>query len=44
MAKFGVAFLLFTVGLGLDWRTLKEVGWIALMAGLGQVIFTALIT
>jgi len=43
MSQIGVAFLLFTVGLNLNWRTLKEVGGIALATGIGQVVFTTLI-
>ncbi|MBU0646196.1 cation:proton antiporter [Patescibacteria group bacterium] len=43
MAEFGVAFLLFTVGLGLNWRSLREVGWIALGAGTVQVLFSMLL-
>jgi Kef-type K+ transport system membrane component KefB len=43
MAQIGVAFLLFTVGLGLNWRNVKDVGGIALAAGVGQVIFTSAI-
>lgn len=43
MSQIGVAFLLFTVGLNLNWRNLKEVGGIALATGVAQVIFTTLI-
>ncbi|NQV89495.1 MAG: cation:proton antiporter [Parcubacteria group bacterium] len=43
MAQIGVAFLLFTVGLGLNWRNVKDVGGIALAAGVGQVLFTSAI-
>jgi len=43
MSKIGVAFLLFTVGLGLNWRSFKEVGGIALATGVAQVILTSLI-
>lgn len=41
MSQIGVAFLLFTVGLGLNWRNVKDVGGIALATGVGQVIFTS---
>lgn len=43
MSKIGVAFLLFTVGLGLNWRNVRDVGGIALATGVGQVIATSLI-
>lgn len=42
LSKIGVAFLLFTVGLGLNWRHIKEVGKVSLATGVGQVIFTTL--
>jgi Kef-type K+ transport system membrane component KefB len=42
MAELGVAFLLFTVGLGLNWRTVKDVGGISLATGVGQVLFTSI--
>ena len=41
MAELGVAFLLFTVGLGLNWRDVKDVGGISLATGVGQVLFTS---
>lgn len=41
MSQIGVAFLLFTVGLGLNWRSMKDVGGIALATGVGQVLFTS---
>lgn len=41
MSQIGVAFLLFTVGLGLNWRNIKDVGGIALATGVGQVLFTS---
>ncbi len=40
MSEIGVAFLLFTVGLGLDWRNAKDVGGIAAVTGVGQVLFS----
>ncbi|MFC1787819.1 cation:proton antiporter [Patescibacteria group bacterium] len=43
MSTIGLAFLLFTVGLGLNWRSVKEVGAISLATGIGQVIFTTII-
>jgi len=41
MSEIGVAFLLFTVGLGLNWKSVKDVGGIALATGVGQVLFTS---
>jgi Kef-type K+ transport system membrane component KefB len=43
MSKIGVAFLLFTVGLGLNWRNIKDVGGIALATGVGQVLLCSTI-
>lgn len=43
LGSFGVALLLFIVGLGLNYRVIKEVGKVSLMTGLGQVLFTTLI-
>lgn len=40
MSQIGVAFLLFSVGLGLNWRNIKDVGGIAFATGVGQVVFT----
>ncbi len=40
MSEIGIAFLLFLVGLNLNWRNIKDVGKIALLGGLGQVAFT----
>lgn len=41
--NFGIALLLFIVGLGLNPRVIKEVGRVSLITGLGQIIFTVLI-
>lgn len=41
LSQMGVAFLLFTVGLGLNWRRVREVGSIACATGIGQIIITA---
>ncbi|HAU65824.1 MAG: Transporter, CPA2 family [Candidatus Uhrbacteria bacterium GW2011_GWF2_39_13] len=41
MSQIGVAFLLFTVGLGLNWQNVKDVGGIAFITGVGQVLFTS---
>lgn len=40
-SQVGVAFLLFTVGLGLNWRSVKDIGGIALVTGAGQVVLTS---
>ncbi|MBI2551552.1 cation:proton antiporter [Candidatus Uhrbacteria bacterium] len=42
-ANMGVVFLLFTVGLGLNWRKVKEVGGPSTLMGVGQVVFTSLV-
>ncbi|MFC0261080.1 cation:proton antiporter [Fontibacter flavus] len=42
LADIGIAILLFIVGLKLDLRLIKSIGKIALMTGIGQVIFTSL--
>ncbi len=43
LAEVGIAILLFIVGLKLDLRLIKSTGKIALMTGLGQVLFTSVI-
>lgn len=43
MAEFGIALLLFLVGLELSFSRIRDVGPVAIVAGLGQVIFTAVI-
>ncbi len=43
LAEIGIAILLFIVGLKLDLRIIKSVGRIALLTGMGQVIFTSLV-
>lgn len=43
LGTFGVALLLFIVGLGLNVKVIKEVGKVSLLTGLGQVLFTSLI-
>ncbi len=42
-SEMGIAFLLFIVGLRLSPKVIKEVGAVALITGLGQIIFTSLI-
>ncbi|HOI18903.1 MAG TPA: cation:proton antiporter [Candidatus Woesearchaeota archaeon] len=39
-SEFGIAFLLFIVGLHLSPRVIKEVGKISLITGIGQIVFT----
>jgi Kef-type K+ transport system membrane component KefB len=41
--NFGIALLLFIVGLGLNPKVIKEVGRVSLLTGLGQVLFTSVI-
>lgn len=43
MSSIGIAFLLFIVGLNLNWRNVKDVGRVALVAGIAQVLVTSLI-
>ena len=42
-SEFGVAFLLFIVGLHLSPKIVREVGRISLITGIGQIIFTTII-
>ena len=42
-SQLGVALLLFTVGLQLNPRVIKEVGKASLITGIGQVVFTSVI-
>jgi len=43
LSKLGISFLLFTVGLGLNWRKIKEVGAVSVASGFAQVFFTSVI-
>lgn len=43
MSSIGIAFLLFIVGLNLNWRNVRDVGRVAMIAGVAQVIITSLI-
>lgn len=43
LAEIGIALLLFIVGLKLDLRIIRSLGKVALLTGLGQVLFTSLI-
>lgn len=40
--SFGIALLLFLVGLGLNPRVIKEVGKVSILTGIGQVLFTTI--
>lgn len=42
-ASIGVALLLFIIGLGLNPRVVKEVGKVALITGLAQIVFSSLV-
>lgn len=42
-SDLGIILLLFVVGLSLNFNYLKKVGKVALVAGVGQVVFTAII-
>ena len=42
-AKLGIAILLFIVGLSLKPNIIREVGKVALVTGLGQIIFTSVV-
>lgn len=42
-ARIGIIILLFIVGLSLNPRVIREVGKISLIAGLGQIAFTAIV-
>lgn len=41
LGGFGIALLLFIVGLGLNPKEIKEVGRVSLLTGVGQVVFTS---
>jgi Kef-type K+ transport system membrane component KefB len=41
LASLGIAILLFVVGLKLDVQIIRTMGFVALMTGLGQVLFTS---
>ena len=43
LAKLGIAILLFLVGLKLDIHLIRATGLVALLTGIGQVIFTSLV-
>ncbi|MFH1078198.1 MAG: cation:proton antiporter [Patescibacteria group bacterium] len=41
-SEFGITALLFIVGLGLSPKVMRDVGRVALVAGIGQIVFTSL--
>ncbi len=43
LAKIGITLLLFVVGLKLDTHLIRSTGSVALVTGLGQVIFTSIV-
>ncbi len=43
LAKLGIAILLFLVGLKLDIHLIRATGLVALLTGIGQVVFTSLV-
>ncbi|MFO7691024.1 MAG: cation:proton antiporter [Cryobacterium sp.] len=43
LAEIGIAVLLFLVGLKLDIHLVKSIGRVALLTGLGQVLFTSIV-
>ncbi|MGE0253694.1 MAG: cation:proton antiporter [Alphaproteobacteria bacterium] len=43
LSELGIAVLLFLVGLQLDLKLIRQVGPVALVAGLGQIAFTAIL-
>lgn len=43
LSEFGIAFVLFMIGIELDLKKFKELNTIAIISGLGQILFTGLI-
>jgi len=43
VSHLGIAFLLYIVGMSLDFRVLKQVGLVSVLTGVGQVLFTTTI-
>lgn len=41
LADLGIAILLFLVGLKMDYRLIRSLGFVSLVTGLGQVLFTS---
>lgn len=42
-SQIGITFLLFIVGMSLNPRVIKEVGFVSFVTGVGQVIFTSIV-
>jgi Kef-type K+ transport system membrane component KefB/Trk K+ transport system NAD-binding subunit len=42
-SKFGIAFLLFMVGLNMNPKVIKEIGFVSMIVGIGQIVFTFLL-
>jgi len=40
LSELGIAFLLFVVGLELDLKRLKDLGFVSVVTGVGQIVFT----
>lgn len=43
LSRVGVAFLLFIVGLNLNWKNIRDVGFVAVAAGVAQMVMTSLL-
>ncbi|MFA5945531.1 MAG: cation:proton antiporter [Patescibacteria group bacterium] len=43
LSTFGISLLLFIIGLNLNWRRVRDVGGVALFAGLAQIVLTSTI-
>jgi Kef-type K+ transport system membrane component KefB len=43
LSELGIAVLLFLVGIKLDIKLIKSIGWVSVLTGLGQVAFTSII-
>lgn len=41
LSRVGVAFLLFIVGLNLNWKNIRDVGFVAVAAGVAQMLITS---
>lgn len=41
-SKIGITILLFIIGLHLNPKIIREVGWVSLVTGVGQILFTSL--
>lgn len=43
LSELGIAILLFLVGIKLDIKLIKSIGWVSVLTGLGQVAFTSIV-